>query len=457
MKKQVIWLQKNFCRITPSIAFLFLFPIYTHAASNDIQGLLTNLSFFIKIILIPVLFGIAFLFFLVNMTKYFVIGAANEEARAKGKKNLIYSLIAFVFLISIWAIVTLFVEGIGIDEHASLCPDYMNGSCGEDTTYTDGTSGGFGSVRFPTGSGGSDGGSSGSGSGSGSSGSGSGSGSGSSGSGSGSGSSGSGSGSGSGGGNSSDLAGLAELVFGTGKDSALFTRYTGGPRAVYETPSIASTASCESGLNTLLLANSIETSQAAYALYKDAAGATRWENLTDLHSANHITYDKDELDALMSTNISKLHIIHTHQNTRTENLDLIMEGHGPSAADMQAMCSNDDTDITYAVVDWNGIWTMNQQSDTCPYSTLAKNTLPLIETYGAVASLEASTRQAELFKYTSATITPTQYQSYFAGIDTQELPSLTPEEVLDLSAFYQTYASTTVTYKKNVDAFCNAF
>lgn len=450
MKKQLISLQKNFQKIIPGIALLLLLPVYAYAASNSIQELLTNVSFFIKEILVPVLFGIAFLFFLINMMKYFVIGAANEDARAKGRKNILYSVIAFVFLISIWAIVTLFVEGIGIDENASLCPDYLE-NC-DNIDGGQGTSGGFGGVTFPGtgsgggtisgggGSGGLSGGTGGSGSGTGGIGDGTGGGTG-----------------GTGGGSSSNFAGLAELVFGTGKDSTLFTRYTGGPRAIYQTPSIAATASCESGMNTLLLANRVETTQAAYALYKDNAGATRWENLTDLHSTNHITYDKDVLETLMNTNIHNLHVIHTHQKSRTENMGLIMEGHGPSASDMKSMCTNDDASITYAVVDWNGIWTMTRQADTCPYSTLAKNTLPLIETYGALASLEASTRQTELSNYTNVSVTPTTYQDHFANISAQTLPSLTPEEVLDLSSFYQTYASTTITYKRAVDTFCSTF
>ena len=441
MKKQLTSVQTACTRILPVIAVVLLVPLNAHAQSSSIQELFSNLSFFISEVLIPVLFSIAFLFFLVNMVKYFIIGAANEEDRAKGKKNLLYSLIAFVFLISIWSIVTLLVNGLGIEENTSLCPDYLPGC--NDISRESGTSGGFGTVTFP----GAGGGTTGAGTGSGSAGS-NGSG------GSGSGSTGSGT---PGAGSNSNFEGLAELVFGTGKDSALFALSDGGPRARYQTPTISPTASCESGLNTLLLANTIETNQAAFALYKDASGTTRWANLTDLHSANHITYDKDTLGALLGAGVSKLHVINTHQNTRTENLGLIMEGHGPSAADMSAMCNNNDLRITYAVVDWNGIWTMTQQADTCPYTIVAKNTLPIIETYAALASLEASTRQGELFTYTNVSITPTQYQNYFAGIDTQALSSLSSEEILALSDFYQAYASTTITYKRAVDAFCNTF
>ena len=451
MKKQLTSAQTACTRILSGMAVVLLAPFYAHAATNNsIQALLGNVSLFISEVLIPVLFSIAFLFFLVNMVKYFIIGGASEEDRAKGKKNVLYSLIAFVFLISIWSIVTLLVNGLGIQNNDAICPDYLQGACGEDIEYDSGTSGGFGSVTFPGAGGGTTGGTPRS---TGSTGSGSSGRTGSSSNGSGS-SPGGGS---AGGSSSSNFGGLAELVFGTGKDSALFTLSDGGPRAMYQTPTISPTASCEAGLNTLLLANTIETTQAAFALYKDASGTTRWANLTDLHSANHVTYDKDVLDALLGSNISQLHVINTHQNTRTENLDLIMKGHGPSAADMSAMCNNNDLRITYAVVDWNGIWTMTQQADTCPYSVAARNVLPLLETYVAMSSLEATTRASELTTYRNDSVTPTQYQNHFADTATQELPSLAPEEVLALSSFYQTYASTTITYAQATDAFCNTF
>ena len=417
MKKQLTSLRNTLS----AVALLLLVPITTFAAlsaNNPAVDLLTRVSLFIKTLVIPVLFGIAFLFFLVNMVRYFIIGGANQDSRAKGLRNTLYGLAAFVFLMSIWSIISIFLGGIGIDNSTSICPDYLE-NCGEGTSGEQNRALGGGTTNFPTSGG--VGGSTGAGS------------------------------------RTSNFSGFAELIFGTGKDSALFTNYTGSPRAVYQTPLIANNASCEAGLNTLLLANSVETTQAAYVLYKDNAGQTRWENITDLSSTNQIIYDKDVLNSILQTDVQNIHILHTHQNARIENLDLVMEGHGPSAADMKAMCSNDDTSITYAVVDWNGIWIYKQQSDTCPYSTTASNVLPLIETYGVLASLEASVRESELSGYIRSSVTPTQYKNHFSDLQSQQPSSLTPEALLSLSAQQQTYASTTVLYQKSVSVFCSTF
>ena len=425
-------------------AALFALPIFVYAGSSTIQEFLVTTSFFIKIILLPFLFGVAFLFFLINIVRYFILGSASDDGRAKAKKSALYGIAAFVFLFTLWGLVTVLVEGIGIDgqgNNSSLCPDYLQGICGNIDSRT-GTGSSFPGGTF-TGGGGS-GGFGGSGGSGGFGGSGGGSGTGGSG----------GSGRGT---NNPNFSGLAELIFGTGKDSAIFTTYAGAPRALYQVPTIASNASCVDGVKTLLLANRVETTQAAYVLYKDSTGATRWQNITDLHAKNNISYDKDTLDSILQTAGTDIHIIHTHPRIRAKDFSLTMEGHGPSAADMRAMCTNDDTAITYAVADWTGVWTLTQQADTCPYSSSARNMLPIIETYTALASLESSTREKELTKYTQVSITPSQYKAHFAALDMTSLTSLLPEEILALSDFYQTYASTTVGYSKSAEVFCSGF
>jgi hypothetical protein len=431
------------------ITLAFATPLLAHAASNDIQGYIVTISLFIKYILLPFLFGVAFLFFTFNIVRYFILGSASDEGRSKAKRSALYGIAAFVFLFTLWGLVTVLVQGIGIEGkngNESLCPDYLKNSFGSSVcdnidsktgtassfpsaTFTDGgsVSGATGGTRRLTGGG------------------------------TGSGNSGN-SGSGNSGGRTNpNFSGLAELIFGTGKDSTSFTTYPGTPRALYQVPTITSNASCIDGIKTLILANRVETTQAAYALYKDTSGATHWKNITDLSAKNNISYDKDTLDDLLQTNITNLHIIHTHPRIRAKDFSLTMEGHGPSAADMRSMCINNDTSITYAIADWSGVWTLTQQSDTCPYSPSARNILPLMETYATLASLEASTREDELTKYMEVSITPSQYKTHFAARDISSFSSLTPEEMLALSDDYQVQASTTVEYSKSAEIFCAGF
>lgn len=408
------------------------------SANSTVQELLTSLSLFIQNIVLPLLFSIAFLFFLVNMVRYFILGGASETEREKAKRSAIYGIAAFVFLLTLWGLVSILVKGIGIENDSSACPDYLGDFCGNTIQ------GSLSPNSFPV----------------------------------------SGTSNFSGGSNTSGtrntnnttsgtnntgstgsnaeattvtVSGLAELIFGTGKDSATFTNYPGTPRALLSSPTISQNATCQEGLASLTLASRTETSQAAYVLYKNTEGATRWTNVTDANSTNHISYDKDELNALLAVGNSNVHVIHMHPRTRSESLDLTMEGHGPSTADMKAMCANNTTNITYGTVDWGGIWLTQQQNDTCAYSTAAQAMLPIIETYAALAAIESSQRQDELTQYIQSSVTPSQYKDYFAKINIGSLASLTSEQVLNLSMSQQTYASTTVTYNKTVDTFCADF
>ena len=91
---------------TPSAAF---------AASGyfgPVDTFLANVSGFINNVLVPLIFTVALLFFIYGMFKYFIQNGASEEAREKGKQMMLYSVIGFVLMVSIWGIVNLFAAGL---------------------------------------------------------------------------------------------------------------------------------------------------------------------------------------------------------------------------------------------------------------------------------------------------------------------------------------------------------
>ena len=96
---------------------------------DSLQGYLILIMQFINYTLLPIIFSIALLFFLVNAARYFIIEGADSEGREKAKKLALYGIGAFVFLVSIWGIVNMLVNGLGIGNGDVLCPDYLNGNC----------------------------------------------------------------------------------------------------------------------------------------------------------------------------------------------------------------------------------------------------------------------------------------------------------------------------------------
>ena len=93
---------------------------------RSIQEFLLTLGEFIGGTLIPFLFGLALLVFLVNAVRFFIIGGTNPTEQAKAKTLATYSIFTFVFLVSIWGIVNFFVGGLGLDNDNAVTPDYFD-------------------------------------------------------------------------------------------------------------------------------------------------------------------------------------------------------------------------------------------------------------------------------------------------------------------------------------------
>lgn len=121
------------------IALCTCVPLITFAQGGDkdtVQGYLILITKFIGDTLLPLLFAIALLFFLVNVARYFIVGGNQAESQEKAKTLAIYGIAAFVFLISIWGIVNMFVEGFEIDDTAARCPDYLGRWCTTKDAYS---------------------------------------------------------------------------------------------------------------------------------------------------------------------------------------------------------------------------------------------------------------------------------------------------------------------------------
>ena len=69
---------------------------------------------FINNILIPFLLTLALLFFIYGVFKYFIQGGDDEEKRKEGKNVVMWAIIGFVAIVSIWGIVNLITSGIGL-------------------------------------------------------------------------------------------------------------------------------------------------------------------------------------------------------------------------------------------------------------------------------------------------------------------------------------------------------
>jgi len=102
---------------------LFVLPAITFA--QGIQDYVSGLLTFIGNVLVPFLLGVAFLFFAINVIRFFVIESTSEDGREKAKALAIYGVLAFVIIIIFWGVVNLLADSFAFSGKAAPTPDYI--------------------------------------------------------------------------------------------------------------------------------------------------------------------------------------------------------------------------------------------------------------------------------------------------------------------------------------------
>lgn len=96
----------------PLVAGLLLVPGTTHAQATgaSFETVVHSIISFVDFYVIPLLYALAFLFFLFGLFLYFFTGG--EENRAKARPFVVWGLAGFVVLFSVWGIVNLLISAI---------------------------------------------------------------------------------------------------------------------------------------------------------------------------------------------------------------------------------------------------------------------------------------------------------------------------------------------------------
>ena len=93
----------------------------------NLQSYIADFITVVNNIIIPFILGIAFLFFIINVIRFFVIGGTTDEGKQKSKQLAVYSVAAFVFILLFWGLVNLFTSSLGLTRlgnSESNCFDY---------------------------------------------------------------------------------------------------------------------------------------------------------------------------------------------------------------------------------------------------------------------------------------------------------------------------------------------
>lgn len=104
-----------------------LLPVIALAQGEfgEVSTFIGKISAFINSTLIPLVFGIALLVFIWGIFKYFILGGADEGNREEGKQLMLYAIVGFVVMVSVFGIVNLIANGLGFssDENIENIPN----------------------------------------------------------------------------------------------------------------------------------------------------------------------------------------------------------------------------------------------------------------------------------------------------------------------------------------------
>jgi len=99
---------KKFFAFTSATLATLTLPLVTSAATigniSDVGSFIINT---INNVIVPVLFAVAFIVFLWGAFQTFIAGANSEDVKEKGKNLMLWGLIGFFVMVSVWGLVNI--------------------------------------------------------------------------------------------------------------------------------------------------------------------------------------------------------------------------------------------------------------------------------------------------------------------------------------------------------------
>ena len=83
-----------------------------------------TIVFLINSVLVPVLFAIAFVVFLYGVARAYIFSRGDAEEVKKGHTLILWGLIGFAVMISIWGLVNIVANTFGLTGQGTLPPPY---------------------------------------------------------------------------------------------------------------------------------------------------------------------------------------------------------------------------------------------------------------------------------------------------------------------------------------------
>ena len=101
---------------------IFALPELVYAQDATILDLTSGLVGFLTGAFFTFLLALAFLFFVINVIRYFIIGGTDDEGRKNAKALALYGVNGFVLILIFFGIVNLFTGFLGFKNSSTCIP-----------------------------------------------------------------------------------------------------------------------------------------------------------------------------------------------------------------------------------------------------------------------------------------------------------------------------------------------
>lgn len=106
-------MKKTFALTTLSLAALALPLISSAATIGNVFDIGAFIIGIINNLVVPVLFAVAFIVFVYGAFEVFIVGANSADVKEKGKNLMIWGLVGFFVMVSVWGLVNILTGTIG--------------------------------------------------------------------------------------------------------------------------------------------------------------------------------------------------------------------------------------------------------------------------------------------------------------------------------------------------------
>jgi len=110
-----------------SAVAMFVLPMLAAAqAADNIQDLGQTIIDLINGVFVPLIFALAFVVFLFGIFQYFILGGSDEEKKQQGRSLMIWGIIGFFVMVSVWGLVNLLVGTFDLNNSGPDLPQGPN-------------------------------------------------------------------------------------------------------------------------------------------------------------------------------------------------------------------------------------------------------------------------------------------------------------------------------------------